>query len=320
MPQGESFLASNFVCSLMNEEQQMMRDQKGEQRNRTIPIRFLDEEEGKSSEAASGNAPSDAEGRKPSAEEMGRESSYEDETEMQRRIDRGAEDETEAGRDRSDDSDVAGSIPRNEMPESREDENKSNPGGSQSASSASAAEGARTAQATEAGGPATGPIMAELVATRAELKRVEAERTDLYERLVRRQAEFDNYRKRVERERGESYNRMLGDVARKLLPVLDNLRRALDAESSMKATESEEFRHFLNGVELIYKQLNDLLEGLGVEPVVSVGQPFDPHVHEAVSTEQTEEFEPDTVIQELVRGYRLGDKLLRPAVVKVATR
>jgi molecular chaperone GrpE len=137
---------------------------------------------------------------------------------------------------------------------------------------------------------------------------------------MRRQAEFDNYRKRTERERGETYNRMVGDVAGKLLPVLDNLRRALDAEASMEATESEEFRHFLNGVELIYKQLNDVLEGLGVEPVAAVGQPFDPHVHEAVVTEQTEEFEPDTVMQELVRGYRLGDKLLRPAVVKVATK
>jgi molecular chaperone GrpE len=304
----------------MNEEQLMMRNQKGEQMNRTIPIRFLDEEEGKSREAASRDASSRTEGREPSAEDIGRESSYEDETEMQRRIDRGAEDETEAGRERADDSDAAGSAPRNEMPESREDENKSNPGGGQSASAGNNAENARPSQATESASPATGPVMAELVATRAELKRVEAERADLQDRLMRRQAEFDNYRKRVERERGESYNRMLGDVARKLLPVLDNLRRALDAESSMKATESEEFRHFLNGVELIYKQLNDVLEGFGVEPVVSLGQPFDPHVHEAVSTEQTEEFEPDTVIQELVRGYRLGDKLLRPAVVKVATR
>jgi molecular chaperone GrpE len=198
------------------------------------------------------------------------------------------------------------------MPEHREDQDKSQPGGSVSAASGSSA--------GSDSGQATGPLMAELVATRAELKRVEAERAEFKERLMRRQAEFDNYRKRVERERGEAYNRMLGDVARKLLPVLDNLRRALDAEALLKANESEEFRHFLSGIELIYKQLNDVLEGLGVEPVASVGQPFDPHVHEAVVTEQTEDFEPDTVIQELVRGYRLGDKLLRPAVVKVATR
>lgn len=302
----------------------MIRNQKGEHKSRTIPVRFLDEEDDEqvSRKAASVDASSE-EGSKPSAEDLGRESSYDDGTEMQQRIDRGQEDDTEAGQDRADDADVAGGPPLDEMPENREDQNKSNPGSGASASSGSSAEssgGAQPAKSAEVAGQATGPMLAELVATRAELKRVEAERAELQERLMRRQAEFDNYRKRVERERGEAYNRMVGEVARKLLPVLDNLRRALDAEASMKATESEEFRHFLSGVELIYKQLNDVLEGLGVEPVAAVGQPFDPHVHEAVVTEQTEDFEPDTVIQELVRGYRLGDKLLRPAVVKVATR
>ena len=301
----------------------MMRNQKGEHRGRTIPVRFLDEQDEAATRQAASMEEASDEGREPSAEDLGRESMYEDETEMQRRIDRGEEEDSPGGRDRADESDVAGGPPLNEMPERREDQDKSNPGsGSSAASSHSSAESRRQPeQGGEATGKqATGPMMAELVATRAELKRVEAERDELKERLMRRQAEFDNYRKRVERERGEIYNRMLGDVASKLLPVLDNLRRALDAEAVMKATESEEFRHFLNGVELIYKQLNDVLEGLGVEPVAAVGQPFDPHLHEAVITEQTEDFEPDTVMQELVRGYRLGDKLLRPAVVKVATR
>jgi molecular chaperone GrpE len=292
----------------------MMRKHKGEQKGRTIPVRFLDEDEA-SRMAASMDA-SEEEGRDPSAEDLGRESSYEDETEMQRRIDRGGEADSEQGRSQGDDADTAGSIPREEMPEHREDRNKSNPGGD--GGSTHQATGAQ--QSAEAPSQGTGPMMAELLATRSELKRVEAERAELQDRLMRRQAEFDNYRKRVERERGETYNRMLGDVASKLLPVLDNLRRALDAEALMKANESEEFRHFLSGVELIYKQLNDVLEGLGVEPVAALGQRFDPHLHEAVVTEQTEDFEPDTVIQELVRGYRLGDKLLRPAVVKVATR
>jgi len=101
--------------------------------------------------------------------------------------------------------------------------------------------------------------------------------------------------------------------------VIDNLRRALEAERSKEADESEEFRHFLHGVELINKQLNEILESLGLEAVPAMGEPFDPHVHEAVVTEATDEYEPDTVIQELVRGYRLGDKLLRPAMVKVST-
>lgn len=167
---------------------------------------------------------------------------------------------------------------------------------------------------------AAGPVLAELVATRAELKRVEAEIGDLRERLARRQADFENYRKRVDRERSETYNRVVAELVGKLLPVLDNLGRALDAEASVEATESDEFRHFLSGVDLIYKQLSGVLDALGVKPVAAVGQLFDPHVHEAVVTEETEDCEPDTVTQEIVRGYRLGDKLLRPALVKVAVK
>ncbi len=165
-----------------------------------------------------------------------------------------------------------------------------------------------------------GPDTAELIATRAELKRVEAENAELKDRLARRQADFENYRKRVERERSETYNRVVADITTKLLPVLDNLKRALEAEASVEAAESDEFRHFLSGVDLIYKQLNGVIEALGVKPVAAVGEQFNPHVHEAVVTEATDDYEPDTVMQEIVTGYRLGDKLIRPALVKVATR
>jgi len=165
-----------------------------------------------------------------------------------------------------------------------------------------------------------GPDRAELVATRAELKRVEAENAELRDQLTRRQADFENYRKRVDRERSETYNRVVADVAAKLLPVLDNLKRALETEASVESSESDEFRHFLSGVDLIYKQLNGVLDALGVKPIAAVGEQFDPHIHEAVVTEATDDYEPDTVIQEIVAGYRLGDKLIRPALVKVATR
>jgi len=167
---------------------------------------------------------------------------------------------------------------------------------------------------------AGGPDTAELIATRAELKRVETENAELKDRLARRQADFENYRKRVERDRSETYNRVVADVAAKLLPVLDNLKRALETEASLEATESDEFRHFLSGVDLIYKQLNGVLEALGLKPIAAVGEQFDPHVHEAVATEATNDYEPDTVMQEIVTGYRLGDKLIRPALVKVATK
>jgi molecular chaperone GrpE len=167
---------------------------------------------------------------------------------------------------------------------------------------------------------AGGPVTAELVATRAELKRVQEENAELKDRLARRQADFENYRKRVDRERSDIYNRVVADVAAKLLGVLDNLKRALETEASVEATESDEFRHFLSGVDLIYKQLSGVLESLGVKPISAVGEQFDPHIHEAVVTEPTDEFEPDTIIQEIRAGYRLGDKLIRPALVKVSTR
>ncbi len=165
-----------------------------------------------------------------------------------------------------------------------------------------------------------GPVTAELVATRSELKRVEAENAELKDKLARRQADFENYRKRVDRERSETYNRVVVDIAGKLLPVLDNLKRALDAEASVEATESDEFRHFLSGVDLIYKQLNGVLEAFGVQPIVAVGEKFNPHIHEAVDVEATDEYEPDTVLQEIVAGYKLGDKLIRPALVRVSTK
>ena len=165
-----------------------------------------------------------------------------------------------------------------------------------------------------------GPATAELIATRSELKRVETQNAELKDRFARLQADFENYRKRVERERSETYNRVVADIATKLLPVLDNLKRALESEASVEAAESDEFRHFLSGVDLICKQLNGVLEALGVKPIPAVGEQFNPHLHEAVVTEETDDHEPDTVIQEIVAGYRLGDKLIRPALVKVATR
>ena len=167
---------------------------------------------------------------------------------------------------------------------------------------------------------AGGPEVAELVATRAELKRLEGEVKELRDSVARRQADFENYRKRMDRERAETYNRVVVDIAAKLLPVLDNLTRALETEASLEASESDEFRHFLSGVDLIYKQLTGVLDAFGVKPVLAEGEQFDPHLHEAVVTEPTDDYEPDTVMQEIVRGFRMGDKLIRPALVKVAVK
>jgi len=171
---------------------------------------------------------------------------------------------------------------------------------------------------TEATGEAAGPLMAELVASRAELKRLQNALSEAQDAVMRRQADLENYRKRVDRERTETYNRVVAETARKLLPVMDNLTRALDAERSVESSESPEFRHFLHGVQLISKQLSEVLESFGVQSIAAVGERFDPHIHEAVVTEPSDEHEPDTVVEELARGYRIGDRLLRPAMVKVA--
>ena len=165
------------------------------------------------------------------------------------------------------------------------------------------------------------PDTAKLVATQtAELERLKAENADLKNSLTRRQADFENMRKRFDKERSETYNRVVAEIVEKLLPVSDNLKRALEAEASVEAVESDEFRHFLSGVDLIWKQLVSVLDALGVKPISAVGEQFNPHIHEAVVTEATDEYEPDTVIQEIRSGYRLGDKLIRPALVKVSTR
>src|SRR5215471_4506439 len=142
-----------------------------------------------------------------------------------------------------------------------------------------------------------------------------AEKSALYDKLLRGQAEFENYRKRTERERGELYQHGRDDVLLQFLPVVDNFERAL---SSLETSEgdAEALRH---GVELIHKQFKDALSKFGLEEVEAVGQTFDPHVHEAVTTEATDKHKENTVIQEFQRGYKIGDRLLRPAKVKVAS-
>ena len=286
---------------------------KGGRKPNRIPVRFVGDE-GDGPEAGTPD-------ETLTPDELGRQSSYDDSTEMGRRIEDGAAQETGSG-----ESGAAGSTDPSEQPRSRNDQDTTVSHSEPQEKGGGGASGTTSEPARNAAA-GSGPQVAELVATRAELRRVEGElkrltveRQDLNDKLARRTADFDNFRKRTERERVETYNRALGEVVKRLLPVLDNLQRALDAERVVEVKESEEFRHFLHGVELINRQLGTVLEGLGVEVVPTVGERFDPHVHEAVATEATDAHEPDTVTQEMQRGYRLGDKLLRPAMVKVATK
>ena len=148
--------------------------------------------------------------------------------------------------------------------------------------------------------------------TRAEYDKLKQERDDYYERLLRKTAEFDNYRKRVERERRELVQGAAGDVLSELLPILDNFERALQADAG---TDVEAYR---KGVELIRKQLLDLLARRGATPIDAVGKDFDPNFHQAITHEESPGKRDGEVIEELQKGYMLGERLLRPAMVKVA--
>ena len=148
-------------------------------------------------------------------------------------------------------------------------------------------------------------------AAEMELEKVKAERDTLLDRLARSQAEFENARKRAAREQQEFRDYASADVIKALLPIFDSFERALQAP----AAQSSEFR---NGIELIYKQLQDTLARLGVRPVPAKGEPFDPHVHEAIEMVETTEVPDHQVIEELQRGYKLKERLLRPAMVRVA--
>jgi molecular chaperone GrpE len=143
-----------------------------------------------------------------------------------------------------------------------------------------------------------------------ETEKLKAERDALLDRLARLQAEFDNARKRAAREQQEFREFAAADVIRGLLPILDSFERALKAGG-----DTSEFR---NGVELIYRQFQDALQKLGVQPIAAVGLPFDPRVHEAIEMVDSNEVADHHVLDELQRGYKYKDRLLRPAMVRVA--
>ncbi len=159
--------------------------------------------------------------------------------------------------------------------------------------------------AAQAGSSDPTPALAD------EIVELRKERDTLHDRLLRQAAEFDNYRKRIERERRDITQYAAVDVLQDLLPVVDDFERALRVD----APGSESFRQ---GLEIIHRALQELLRKRGVTPVAAVGEMFNPEVHQAVSYEEHGDRPDGEIIEEFARGYRLGDRLLRPAMVKVA--
>ena len=153
---------------------------------------------------------------------------------------------------------------------------------------------------------------AEIAAENAEVARLRQERDALLDRLARLQAEFDNARKRNLKEQQDFKEYALTEALKSLLPIVDSFDRALASGQTGK--------EFTNGVELINRQFHDALTKLGLQPIEAQGQAFDPNVHQAVQMVETDEVEDHHVIDELQRGYKLKDRLLRPAMVRVATK
>lgn len=144
----------------------------------------------------------------------------------------------------------------------------------------------------------------------AEFDQLKSERDQLLDRMARMQAEFDNARKRAERERIEFRDIATGNVVENFLPVIDNFQLALTASGNADQLRS--------GVALIVKQMEEALQKMQVVPVPTVGEPFDPRVHEALGSVEREDIPDQYVAEEIRRGYRLRDRLLRPALVRVA--
>ena len=144
----------------------------------------------------------------------------------------------------------------------------------------------------------------------SELQKLRVERDTLIDRLARLQAEFENARKRSAREQQDFREFALADAIKTLLPILDSFERALQTSA-----ERSEFR---GGVDLIYKQLLDALQKLGLRAIPAKGEIFDPHLHEAIEMVDTTAAADHQILEELQRGYKLKDRLLRPSMVKVA--
>ncbi|MGA8088306.1 MAG: nucleotide exchange factor GrpE [Terracidiphilus sp.] len=184
-------------------------------------------------------------------------------------------------------------------------ENEENPAGENRS--------AETAEipAAEGQGQETTVVRAEFEQLKGEYDQLKKERDALLDRLARLQAEFENARKRAEKEKADFKDFAVGSVVEQFLPVLDNFELALKSTGSLEQLRS--------GVELIVKQMEEILRGLQVQPVATVGEEFDPRHHEAVGSVEREDLPDQHVAEEVRRGYRLREKLLRPALVRVVS-
>ncbi|MBZ5537112.1 MAG: nucleotide exchange factor GrpE [Acidobacteriia bacterium] len=148
--------------------------------------------------------------------------------------------------------------------------------------------------------------------TQEKINKLTKENAQVFDQLLRKQAEFENFRKRTEKEKAEFMRYANFEIVRSLLPVLDGFERALHMETT------EDLEGFKKGMELVYKQFSDGLQKAGLKPILALGHKFDPHFHQAMVHEERDDLEENMVIEEYQRGYTFQGRLLRPAMVKVA--
>ncbi len=186
--------------------------------------------------------------------------------------------------------------------------------------------GIRTAKPDAANGKAPGKaendrtedLTSEITKLRAAIKKMEDERSEIFSNSQRRSKDFENFKARAERERRETFQNQLGNLATFLLPALDNFNRAIDSADRLPETKSNEFESFFDGVVLVNHQIYDILAKMGIETIPTVGEPFDPYFHEAVATEERNDVPDGFICEELQRGFRIGDRIVRHSMVKVA--
>jgi molecular chaperone GrpE len=172
--------------------------------------------------------------------------------------------------------------------------------------------------------PATGSktrifeLEREIEALNERVRGLKSERHEIQEKSDRRLKDFENFKYRMDRERRGAFIDQIANLAGAMLPVLDNLDRALVSVETQQTAKSPEFQQFYDGIALVNQQVNEVLSEMGVEPIKTVGETFDPQFHEAVATEQRDDITNNMISEEMLRGYRIGNKVVRHSMVKVA--
>ena len=165
---------------------------------------------------------------------------------------------------------------------------------------------------------ATKRLETEVRELQATIAKMEVDRDEMFKSSQRRTKDFEAFKSRSERERKETFQAQIGNVATLMLPALDNLHRALESAEHLPGEKSDAFQQFYEGIALVSEQINDILSKMGIKPIPTVGEEFDPHYHEAVATDDSGEYPQNTITGEILRGYIAGDRVIRHSMVKVA--